>query len=142
MDYSNMTKTTMGGLKNGSIFMIGERPCKIVDYHKGKTGKHGAAKATIKSVDIITDKYIETMGSTASDAWIPKVEKKDFKMIDLIDNFVSLMDETTGNTFDIKLDETNEFTPKIIKAHEEKQDFIVSMMFVNGEERITGAKKE
>jgi translation initiation factor 5A len=142
MDFSNMTKTYIGSLKVGSIFMIDDRPCKITFYRAGKTGKHGAAKAVIKATDLITDKHIETSGSTSSDAWIPKVEKKDFKLLDFDGDFITLMDETSGETLDIKLNETDEFTPKIIKAFEEKEELIVSMLFVNGEERIIGAKKE
>ena len=52
------------------------------------------------------------------------------------------MDEESGETHQRKLDFNNETTPTILKAVENNEEILVSVLFVNNEEKIIDAKKE
>ena len=93
-NYEGMERTFVGSLRIGTIAMLKQRPCKINFYSAGKTGKHGAAKAIIKGTDVITDKHIEYSAAPSKPAWLPNVERKSFKFIDIQDDYISVLDDS------------------------------------------------
>lgn len=45
------------GIKVGVIILLQDKyPCRIVEVHWAKPGKHGSAKKTVVGIDILTDK--------------------------------------------------------------------------------------
>ena len=45
--------------KNGTLLMIGNFPCKILEKSKAKPGKRGLTKSTYTGKDIFTNKVYE-----------------------------------------------------------------------------------
>jgi translation elongation factor P/translation initiation factor 5A len=130
-NYDGMEKVSVGDLKVGMVAMLKKRPCKITYYSAGKTGKHGAAKAIIKGTDIITGKHIEYSASTSKPAWLPKVEKKNYRFVDYQDNFMSLLDEE-GTVGDFKVDLENPLVSFIL-LNKNSSNLLITLMFVIGE---------
>lgn len=138
--YAGMTKSTYGSLKKGSVAMIKDRPCKVLEVSTGKTGKHGAAKTIVKGSDLITDKIVVTSSTTAGTVWLPLVERKTFNLIDLQEDYASLQDET-GNMFDYKINLEDEYG-KFIVENRASDNLVMTLIFVIGEHRVIDAKLE
>jgi len=69
-----------------------------------KTGKHGAAKASITGIDIFTNKKHEETISTAASADVPIVVRTEYSLIDIAeDGFVTLMLDDGSTKEDLKL---------------------------------------
>lgn len=139
-EYAGMEKIYMGDLRVGMIAMIKKRPCKIISFTKGKTGKHGAAKVVIKCTDIITDKHIEDAGPSSRSVWLPKVERKEFSLIDLNDNYVTLLNDG-GDTKDMELIKGDSVCDAILNHfNNDAENIMVTVLFVIGEERIVDCR--
>ena len=165
-EYKDMDRTTISEIRVGSVVAIPGsekklRPCKLTSISKGKTGKHGAAKAVMKANDIITDKHYEFSDQTSSAIWLPKITRRLFKVTNVEDNFatpmaldaarhVTLFDEDNGEEMDLRLflnDKTaNEFDfemSKRIETHWQSNDNLyVVVLFVMDETRIIECKIE
>lgn len=93
-------------LKINKYVLIKDRPCKIIDYHAVKDGKHGHAKVTILGVDVFTGKKIEYCTPASSNVHIPEIKRIEYEYIDKQDDYLVLMDQETYETReDIKLDD-------------------------------------
>merc|ERR1711935_769657 len=87
--------------KNGHV-MIKGRPMKIVDMSTSKTGKHGHAKVHLIAVDIFTGKKAEDLCPSTHNMNVPKVSRKEYMLVDIDeDDFMSLMNQETGETKDV-----------------------------------------
>merc|ERR1712072_784799 len=82
--------------KNGHVVIKG-RPCKIVDMSTSKTGKHGHAKVHLVALDIFTGKKLEDISPSTHNMEVPNVFKNEYPLMNIDDNFLSLMDDT-GDT--------------------------------------------
>lgn len=71
----------VGDVKVGLIVFIRECPCKISHIVFSKTGKHGAAKAIMTGVDILTDKKHSYSSNTSDKIPIPKIEKYSWQLM-------------------------------------------------------------
>ncbi|GFR73310.1 eukaryotic translation initiation factor 5A [Elysia marginata] len=79
-------------LRKGGHVVIKDRPCKIVDIHSSKVGKHGHAKVMITGLDIFTDRKFQTMQPSSHNMDVPIVTRTDYLLVDA-GTFLSLMDE-------------------------------------------------
>ena len=93
-----------GRMKPGSLIMMKETfPCKVTAFSTAKPGKHGSAKAMITAKDIFTDKqYDETFG-TGDMIPRPIVTKKEWTLIDIDGDQVTLMNEEGETKEDLNL---------------------------------------
>lgn len=85
--------------------MIKARPCKIVEMSTSKTGKHGHAKVHMVAIDIFTGKKLEDICPSTHNMEVPIVVRKDFQLIDIDGEFLSLMDDSGETREDIKIPE-------------------------------------
>lgn len=77
---------------------------QVVEYSTAKTGKHGAAKASITGIDIFTNKKHEESISTSHSVGVPIVKRTEYTLIDIADDgFVSLMTDDGSTKEDLKL---------------------------------------
>jgi translation elongation factor P/translation initiation factor 5A len=137
--YKNMTKSTYGSLKKGSIAMLKDRPCKILEISISKVGKHGSAKAIVKGSDIITDKIIVTSSTTTSPVWIPLVEKKLFTLVDIEEKgYLELQDES-GIIYNYKVN-CEDVNYTFIIDNKEKHNLLITILFVLDEHRLIDAR--
>ena len=81
-------------LRKGGFVMIKNRPCKIVEMSTSKTGKHGCAKVHLVAFDIFTGKKLEDICPSTHNMEVPNVKRKDYQLIGVNDDFLSLMDDT------------------------------------------------
>merc|ERR1739847_111570 len=87
--------------KNGHV-MIKDRPCKIVEMSTSKTGNHGHAKVHLVAIDIFTGKKLEDICPSTHNMDVPNVKRKDYQLIGLDDDFLSLMDDGGDARDDLK----------------------------------------
>ena len=138
--YTDMERTHMGSLKAGNIVIIKNRPVRILSISTGKVGKHGAAKTIVKCTDVITDKYIEDYAKSTRAVWLPKVTRTEYSMIDLKDDYVTLLNDS-GETKDVKLRKEDVVSDLITEYYNAgKDNVLITVLFVNSEERIIECK--
>ena len=62
----------VGDVRKGMIIFIDDCPCKVTVVSTSKTGKHGHTKASVKGVDVKTNKEHTFVLPTASKIYRPK----------------------------------------------------------------------
>ena len=124
---------------------IQNRPCKIVEMSTSKTGKHGHAKVHMVALDIFTGKFLQSWsflnitpldeGKKLEDICpsthnmeVPNVKRKDFQLIGVNDDFLSLMDDTGDMREDLKCPE-DAIGEEIKAAIEKDADILVTTIF-------------
>merc|ERR1719242_1005722 len=93
-----------------------------------KTGKHGHAKVHLVALDIFTGKKLEDICPSTHNMEVPNVKRKDFQLIGLDDDFLSLMDDN-GDTRD-----------ELKSAIEKETDILVTCLSACGEECVIATK--
>lgn len=92
-------------LRKGGHVMIKGHPCKIVEMSTSKTGKHGHAKVHLVALDIFTGKKYEDICPSTHNMNVPNVKRTDYQLVDIDDNFLSLMDDGGETRDDVKVPE-------------------------------------
>merc|ERR1711977_195574 len=90
--------------KNGFV-VIKNRPCKIVDMSTSKTGKHGHAKVHLVAIDIFTGKKLEDTSPSTHNMEVPNVFKNEYPLMNIDDNFLTLLKPDGSEKTDVKLPE-------------------------------------
>lgn len=119
--------------------MIKSRPCKIVEMSTSKTGKHGHAKVHLIAIDIFTSKKLEDICPSTHNMDVPNVVRKDYQLVDIDGDFLSLMDDGGDQREDIKLPE-GELGDEIRTRFEGGDDLMVSVLSAMGEECAIAVK--
>ena len=92
-----------------------------------KTGKHGHAKVHMVALDIFTGKKLEDICPSTYNMEVPNVKRKDYQLIGMEDDFLSLMDDTGDTRDDLKCpDESNDVGNEIRAAVDNETDILVS----------------
>ena len=79
---SDTTLIQAGKLIRGSRVMIQDKfPCRVTDFNKAKTGKHGSAKIMLDAKDIFTGKHFEDYFGTKDMISAPIVEQNEYTVI-------------------------------------------------------------
>jgi len=124
--------------KNGFV-MIKARPCKIVEMSTSKTGKHGHAKVHMVALDIFTGKKYEDICPSTHNMDVPNVKRKDYQLIGMEDDFLSLMDDTGDTRDDLKCPE-GEIGDEIRAAISEEKEILCTVLSAVGEECVIATK--
>merc|ERR1712193_67692 len=128
-------------LRKGGHVMIKGRPCKIVEMSTSKTGKHGHAKAHMVALDIFTGKKLEDICPSTHNMDVPNVKRKDYQLIALDDDYLSLMDDSGDTRDDLKCPpEDNDVGKEIIDAIANEADILVTVLSACGEECVIATK--
>ena len=92
-------------LKAGGYVIIDGVACKINKIDTSKTGKHGHAKCRIDASSLIDNsrKVIVLPGHDKID--VPIVEKKNARVLSILGDTATVMDEKTFETFELKIPE-------------------------------------
>jgi translation initiation factor 5A len=125
--------------KNGFV-MIKNRPCKIVEMSTSKTGKHGHAKVHMVALDIFTGKKLEDICPSTHNMDVPNVKRKDYQLIGMDDDFLSLMDDSGETRDDLKCPDSGEVADAIRGAIEQEQDILCTVLSACGEECVIATK--
>merc|ERR1712137_635148 len=124
--------------KNGHV-VIKNRPCKIVDMSTSKTGKHGHAKVHLVAIDVFTGKKYEDICPSTHNMNVPNVTRKDYQLVDIDDDFLSLMDDQGNQKDDLKCPE-DDIGKGIKDSFGKGEDIFVTVMTAMGEEKAVGTK--
>jgi len=125
--------------KNGFV-MIKNRPCKIVEMSTSKTGKHGHAKVHMVALDIFTGKKLEDICPSTHNMDVPNVKRKDYQLIGMDDDFLSLMDDSGETRDDLKCPDSGEVADAIRAAIDQEQDILCTVLSACGEECVIATK--
>mmetsp|Transcript_2123 Transcript_2123/g.7089 ORF Transcript_2123/g.7089 Transcript_2123/m.7089 type:complete len:155 (+) Transcript_2123:18-482(+) len=124
--------------KNGHVCIKG-RPCKIVDMSTSKTGKHGHAKVHLIAIDIFTGKKLEDLSPSTHNMDVPNVTRVDYPLINIDDDFMSLLCESGDLKEDLKVPD-NDLGKEITEKFEAGEEFQVTVISAMGEEAAIGLK--
>ncbi|XP_074656613.1 eukaryotic translation initiation factor 5A-1-like [Tubulanus polymorphus] len=124
--------------KNGYV-VIKQRPCKIVEMSTSKTGKHGHAKVHLVALDIFNNKKYEDICPSTHNMDVPHVKRIDYQLMNIDDNFLTLMSDAGEQREDIKLPD-NEIGKEISSKFDAGESFYVTILSAMGEEAAVGTK--
>ncbi|KAK5073325.1 translation initiation factor eIF5A [Exophiala xenobiotica] len=125
--------------KNGFV-VINKRPCKIVEMSTSKTGKHGHAKVHMVAIDIFTGKKLEELSPSTHNMDVPNVTRREYQLINVEDDFLSLMDDSGETREDVKLPD-GDVGDRIRKMQDEGKDVNVIVLKAMGEEVAIDCKE-
>ncbi|KAK6606006.1 eukaryotic translation initiation factor 5a-2 [Botrytis cinerea] len=125
--------------KNGHVVIKG-RPCKIIDMSTSKTGKHGHAKVHLIATDIFTGKKLEELCPSTHNMDVPNVSRIEYQLLDIDDDFLSLMSEGGDTKDDVKLPD-GEVGQKIRALFDSDKDTNVIVLTAMGEQLAIDGKE-
>jgi len=102
------TYATLGDLKPGSLIIIDNEPCRIVEMSRAKTGKHGSAKAHVVAVSLFTNAKKTLVAPVDQQVEVPVVEKRVGQIIADTGLSFQVMDMETYETFEIEKETIDE----------------------------------
>jgi len=108
----------LSNLKIGSYIIIDGEPCKIVEYDKSKTGKHGSAKARIVAIGVFDDQKRQFVKPVDSNAEVPIIDKRAGQVFAVSPNGVQIMDLETFEYLDAPFPKEEELKSKIVAGAE------------------------
>lgn len=108
----------VGSLKIGHYVVVDGEPCKIVEYEKSKPGKHGAAKARIVAISVLTEQKKNVISPVDGKIEVPMIDKKTAQVISISGNVLQLMDMESYQTFETDMPEDEELRGKLASGLE------------------------
>jgi translation initiation factor 5A len=108
----------LSNLKIGSYIIIDGEPCKIVEYDKSKTGKHGSAKARIVAIGVFDGSKKSLLSPVASMVEVPLIEKKSGQVISITGDVLQIMELVTFETFESPFPKEDEVAKLISQGTE------------------------
>merc|ERR1711939_1288582 len=124
--------------KNGHV-MIKGRPCKIVEMSTSKTGKHGHAKVHMVALDIFTGKKLEDICPSTHNMDVPNVVRKEYSLLNIEDNFLSLMDDGGDQREDIQVPD-GDIGEEIKTKFDAGENLLITIQSAVGEEMAVAVK--
>ncbi|KAJ8588605.1 eukaryotic translation initiation factor 5A-like protein [Rhizopogon salebrosus TDB-379] len=125
--------------KNGHV-VIKNRPCKIVEMSTSKTGKHGHAKVHLVAIDIFTDKKMEDISPSTHNMDVPNVNRTEYQLIDIDNDFLNLMTSDGKSKDDVKLPEGSLGNDIKTAFEDPNLELLVTVTAAMGEEQVTSYK--
>jgi len=104
-----------------------------------KTGKHGHAKVHLVALDIFTGKKLEDICPSTHNMDVPNVTRKEYSLLNIEDDFLSLMDDSGDQREDIKVPE-GEVGEEIKTKFDQGENLLVTVLTAVGEELAVGVK--
>ena len=95
-------------LKEGNYIRIDGVPCKITSMSKGKTSKHGEAKAKIEAIGVFDGKKKMLVKPVTAGVEVPMILKKKGQVVSIQGDTVQIMDLETYEMLDLAISEGRE----------------------------------
>ncbi|KAH8602473.1 eukaryotic translation initiation factor eIF-5A [Bisporella sp. PMI_857] len=126
-------------LRKGGYALLKSHPCKILEIHTSKPGKHGHAKCAFSGIDIFTGKFVEDSCPSSHNMEVPFVKKREYEVVYVTaDGFLALL-EGAGMKEDVKLPETS-VGEKVRSMVEHGEVCLVIIISAMGKEVVVDAK--
>ncbi|CAI2380135.1 unnamed protein product [Moneuplotes crassus] len=138
-------KVLSNKLTKGSLVMVNEKPCKVIKTSKAKPGKHGSAKIILVAIGILDDKKVEQSFASGELLDAPIVDRTEYPLLGLEDDFMVLQDESGEEKRDVKLtdrESLKEVREQILKFEEDEVPCLVMVMKCCGEEVPVGVRED
>mmetsp|Transcript_4154 Transcript_4154/g.6258 ORF Transcript_4154/g.6258 Transcript_4154/m.6258 type:complete len:149 (+) Transcript_4154:294-740(+) len=128
------------GIKKGGYCLIKDKPCKVVELHWSKPGKHGAGKIRMVGIDMFTGKKYESAGPSTHQVEVPIVNRQEVQLLDITpEGYACVLDG--DDTRELKLPAyPEELADKIKEAFEDGKDVDLSVVSSMGIEQVTDFK--
>lgn len=97
-------------LKEGNYIKIEGEPCKITSLTKGKTSKHGEAKARVEAVGIFDGKKRYLVKPVTARVEVPMILKKKGQVVSVQGTITQIMDLETYEMVDMDIPEGKELS--------------------------------
>lgn len=110
----NVRPGSVNEVKKGSSIMVDGVACKVTNIVKGKSGKHGHAKARIEAVGLVDNKKRVIVKPTSARIDIPIINKRVAQVLSVSDDKANVMDTESYETFD--LDIPSELKDKVVEG--------------------------
>jgi translation initiation factor 5A len=94
-----------GSLKEGSFIIVDGAACKIASFDTSKSGKHGHAKVRLVAIGLMDNKKRELVMPAHDNVEVPIIDKMTAQVLSVVGDIANVMDETTFETFDLKIPE-------------------------------------
>lgn len=95
---------TMKELKPGKYVMIDGFPCRVVGIEVSAPGKHGAAKMRVTALGIFDGNKRMLLKPSDGDIEVPMIERKRGQIVSVTGEVAQVMDLTTFETYEMKLE--------------------------------------
>lgn len=137
-----------GTIRKNGFIVLNNRPCRVLEKHSAKTGKHGHAKCTFVGSDIFTGKHYTDATPSSHNCDVPVVSREEYVFIDITDDgddddgFVTLLSDRGTTREDMRLPSgTPEYDgiAAALRHHHssaEAGDIVVTVLRAMGEEVI------
>ncbi|XP_037603133.1 eukaryotic translation initiation factor 5A-2 [Sebastes umbrosus] len=126
-------------LRKNHFVVMKNRACKIVEMTTSKTGKHGHAKVHLIGIDIFNGKKIEDICPSTHNMDVPNVIRKEFTLVNIEDEFLSLMDDNGEMRDDLKLP-AGDLGKEIQKRFDQGETLMISVLNAMKEEMAVSCK--
>ena len=90
-------------LKEGRYVLVDDEPCTIVSMSTSKTGKHGAAKATIDVIGVFDGQKRRIVQPVTAKIYVPIIERKTGQVLSISGDIAQVMDLETYSTIEIQI---------------------------------------
>ncbi|XWV24607.1 mimivirus translation initiation factor 5A [Tupanvirus deep ocean] len=117
-------------------------PCRIMEKHVSKTGKHGGCKISFVGIDIFTQKKHTTIYRTGDKVVVPIITKEDYQLVGISDEdppYLSLVSDKQELREDLRLVK-DEMGSKIIEDYNNGKDIIVTTQKALNQESVVSYK--
>jgi translation initiation factor 5A len=105
---------SVGTLQKGDYVILEGAACKVTNTQTSRPGKHGHAKVRMEAVGLIDDKKRVAVMPGHDNVEVPIVEKKVAQVLSINGDIANVMDNTTYETFDLKVPE--ELKGKVVEG--------------------------
>ena len=130
-----------GQLKKGDFIIIKDRPCKIIEIHKSKPGKHGAAKARFVGMDLLLKgKKYECIYNTGEAATCPVVVRYEAALLSMDDCDVNVLRGAKSETIPVPKDD--ELANQIRQEYEGGEQLLLQVLCALGQQEIVGCRRD
>jgi translation initiation factor 5A len=76
-------------IRTGGYLLLKCFPCRVVDIHKSKTGKHGGSKMRFVGIDVFTGKKYEDWFPGTENVEVPEIIKYDLRVTEVDDKWLT-----------------------------------------------------
>ncbi|SNW62064.1 Eukaryotic translation elongation factor IF5A [Orpheovirus IHUMI-LCC2] len=90
-------------LRKGTIVIIHNRPCKVIDYTSIVNGKHGTSKTIVIGIDIFNGNKYEISWNGGDRVTVVESKKENYDIIDIVDEYLILINDRGLVREDLKI---------------------------------------
>lgn len=143
-DATQIENVEAGSLKKGDYVMMNDKPCKITGISHAKPGKHGSAKAIIKGTNQFDGKTVEATFGTGDMIQAPIVTKKEYLLLGVEDDMLSLLDDDGEQKDDVSMPEkmNMEVKAQIEAFLAEDKSVLVQVTKILDKEMVSSCREE